>query len=151
MRLQRRLHRGPTAKAPPHLPFVIVGRSAGFHVTAQGQQPELVRAVEEIFVGKLSWLGDHDDEILQRPAQGHPLGFFEACSVFLDACRTDAKTTAARCSLLYRFAIALTSSPGSVSSPVERRKSVPSEGEVEQFSRRATNVLSTPAANASPS
>ena len=46
-----------------------VGRAAGFRVTPQGQEAQLLCAVEEIFVGKLSWLGHHGDKILQRPAR----------------------------------------------------------------------------------
>jgi len=40
---------------------MIVSRSAGFHVSAQGQQAKLVRAVEEVFVGEVSWLGHHGE------------------------------------------------------------------------------------------
>ena len=57
---------------------MIVSGPSGIHVSTQGQQAKLVRAVKEVFVGEFSWLGHHgecDFAVDQQPiAPGQPFG-----------------------------------------------------------------------------
>jgi hypothetical protein len=61
--------RSTTAKASPHLPLVQLGRIARLDMVAQRQEPQLVRALKQIFVIQASGLGHWHGHIVNAQSR----------------------------------------------------------------------------------